>query len=67
MLMMQYDVNLLHEGLSASVANRFPTQGLQALYPPSGGKGAVSVTADDLERLDPDAFLNDTIIDYYIK
>eukprot|EP00878_Enallax_costatus_P018370 GHUV01019338.1.p1 GENE.GHUV01019338.1~~GHUV01019338.1.p1 ORF type:complete len:556 (+),score=211.78 GHUV01019338.1:276-1943(+) len=57
-------VDLLGEG-GLGTATKFA--GLQALYPPSGGKGAVSVTADDLERLDPDAFLNDTVIDYYIK
>eukprot|EP00879_Flechtneria_rotunda_P033762 GHRR01037515.1.p2 GENE.GHRR01037515.1~~GHRR01037515.1.p2 ORF type:complete len:140 (+),score=24.36 GHRR01037515.1:244-663(+) len=42
-------------------------QGLQAVYPPEGGVGAVHIVADDLARLDPDEFLNDTIIDYYIK
>jgi sentrin-specific protease 7 len=42
-------------------------QGLRCLYPPDGGRGAVEVVAEDLARLDPDEFLNDTIIDYYIK
>jgi Ulp1 family protease len=37
------------------------------VYPPEGGKGAVSVSPDDLTRLDSGEFLNDTIIDFYIK
>ena len=36
------------------------------VFPP-GDKEAVEVTAADLARLDPDEFLNDTIIDYYTK
>ena len=43
------------------------TQGLKALYPREGGAGAVEVTPSDLARLDPDEFLNDTIIDFYMK
>lgn len=42
-------------------------QGLSAQYPPSGGRGAVLVNGDDIEFLDPDAFLNDTVLDFYIK
>ena len=42
-------------------------QGLKALYPPSGGPDSVQVVASDLCRLDPDEFLNDTIIDFFIK
>eukprot|EP00775_Hariotina_reticulata_P010667 gene10667-10826_t len=41
--------------------------GLRCLFPSAGGRGAVEVVAEDLARLDPDEFLNDTIIDYYIK
>ena len=36
------------------------------VFPP-GDKEAVEVTAADLARLDPGEFLNDTVIDYYIK
>ena len=36
------------------------------VFPP-GDKEAVEVTAADLARLDPDEFLNDTVIDYYTK
>ena len=36
------------------------------VFPP-GDKEAVEVTAGDLARLDPGEFLNDTVIDYYIK
>ena len=42
-------------------------QGLKALYPPGGGPDSVQVVASDLARLDPDEFLNDTIIDFFIK
>lgn len=42
-------------------------QGLSARYPPEGGKGAVDVSAADLDRLEDGEFLNDTIIDFYIK
>ena len=41
-------------------------QGLKALFPASGGVGAVSITADDLARLDDMEFLNDTVIDFYM-
>jgi Ulp1 family protease len=42
-------------------------QGFKALYPPGGGRAAVEVVADDLNRLAEMEFLNDTIIDYYMK
>jgi hypothetical protein len=42
-------------------------QGLKCLYPRSGGPGAVEVTALDLSRLDDGEFLNDTVIDFYIR
>ena len=41
-------------------------QGCRMVYP-LGDKEAVEVTAADLARLDPDEFLNDTVIDYYTK
>jgi len=41
-------------------------QGCRMVFPP-GDKEAVEVTAADLARLDPGEFLNDTVIDYYIK
>lgn len=42
-------------------------QGMACKYPPGGGRGAVSITAEDLDRLEVEEFLNDTIIDFYIK
>lgn len=49
------------------VHHEWPTlQGLHALFP-KDGKNAVELTPSDLERLDPDEFLNDTIIDFYMK
>lgn len=42
-------------------------QGLKCLFPPGGGPGSVEVTALDLPRLDADEFLNDTVIDFYLK
>lgn len=44
-----------------------PPQGLKCLYPPGGGPGAVEVTHLDLPRLDADEFLNDTVIDFYLR
>ena len=41
-------------------------QGCRMVYP-LGDKEAVEVTAADLARLDPGEFLNDTVIDYFIK
>ncbi len=41
--------------------------GLKCCYPPDGGKHSVEVTAEDLARLEPRQFLNDTCIDFYIK
>eukprot|EP00803_Ostreobium_quekettii_P001019 evm.model.scf_650.6 EVM.evm.TU.scf_650.6 scf_650:55196-70872(-) len=40
---------------------------VKAVYPPEGGFGAVEITMEDLKRLEPSEFLNDTIIDYYTK
>ncbi|KAL4434137.1 hypothetical protein ABPG75_000578 [Micractinium tetrahymenae] len=48
-----------------STAERF--KGLKCLYPPGGGPGAVEVTFLDLPRLDQDEFLNDTVIDFYLR
>lgn len=45
----------------------FVVQGLKALYPAKGGLDAVEVNPTDLSRLDPAEFLNDTIIDFYMK
>ena len=42
-------------------------QGLKALYPEWGGPGAVEVVPADLVRLQPGEFLNDTIIDFYMR
>lgn len=42
-------------------------QGLRALYPQGGGRNAVEVYAEDLNRLQPTEFLNDTVIDFYIR
>jgi hypothetical protein len=47
------------------LAERFA--GMRCLYPPGGGPGAVEVTAADLSRLDEAEFLNDTIIDFYLR
>lgn len=44
-----------------------PAQGLKALYPEKGGPGAVEVVPADLVRLQPGEFLNDTIIDFYMR
>ena len=45
----------------------FHDQGLKALYPEDGGPGAVEVVPGDLVRLQPGEFLNDTIIDFYMR
>lgn len=37
------------------------------LYPQDDMVEAVEVTAADLARLDPEEFLNDTVIDFFIK
>ena len=42
-------------------------QGLKALYPEHGGPGSVEVVPPDLVRLQPGEFLNDTIIDFYMR
>ncbi len=42
-------------------------QGLKALYPPDGGVGAVELLPSDLAHLDDQEFLNDTVIDFYMK
>jgi Ulp1 family protease len=44
-----------------------PLQGFKALYPPQGGKSAVEVVADDLDKLAEKAMLNDTIVDLGIR
>jgi sentrin-specific protease 7 len=40
---------------------------MRCVFPPHGGRSAVEVVADDLNRLEVEEFLNDTIIDFYIK
>ena len=42
-------------------------QGLRAVYPEPGMKGAVEVLPADLARLDDGEFLNDTIIDFWMR
>lgn len=42
-------------------------KGLKCLYPLSGGPGSVELNALDVARLDEYEFLNDSVIDYYIK
>lgn len=42
-------------------------QGLKCQFPASGGRHAVEIVAEDLDRLEADEFLNDTVIDYYMK
>ncbi|MBN3322679.1 SENP7 protease, partial [Atractosteus spatula] len=37
------------------------------LYPPPPSKGGIAVTSEDLECLDNGEFLNDVIIDFYLK
>jgi sentrin-specific protease 7 len=43
------------------------SQGLRCVYPPGGGRASVEVWSDDLNRLEAEEFLNDTVIDFYIK
>jgi len=42
-------------------------KGLKCLYPISGGPGSVELNALDVARLDEYEFLNDSVIDFYIK
>ena len=37
------------------------------MYPPTGDTHAVEVSAADLFHLQPSEFLNDTVIDLYLK
>ncbi|XP_061430657.1 sentrin-specific protease 6-like isoform X2 [Lethenteron reissneri] len=37
------------------------------VFPPPPAKGAISVTSEDLSCLNPGEFLNDVIIDFYLK
>ncbi len=57
-------VHLSHRDTNQKRVRR--AQGCRMVFPP-GDKEAVEVTAADLARLDPGEFLNDTVIDYYIK
>jgi sentrin-specific protease 7 len=40
---------------------------MRCVFPPGGGRFSVEVVAEDLNRLDAEEFLNDTVIDYYMK
>lgn len=42
-------------------------QGLRCVYPANARTQCVEVLADDLNRLGEEEFLNDTIIDFYLK
>mmetsp|Transcript_32464 Transcript_32464/g.91996 ORF Transcript_32464/g.91996 Transcript_32464/m.91996 type:complete len:1169 (+) Transcript_32464:431-3937(+) len=42
-------------------------KGLEAVFPPEGGHDSIPVFADDLMRLQPEEFLNDNVIDFYMK
>lgn len=42
-------------------------QNCSCVFPREGGRGSVQVTADDLSRLESLEFLNDTVIDFYLK
>jgi Ulp1 family protease len=37
------------------------------VYPPPPAADGIQITREDLGRLDPNEFLNDSIIDFYIK
>lgn len=52
-------------GVDAALVQQL--QGLRCRMPPEGGPGSVEFTAADLARLEPDEFLNDTAIDYYLR
>jgi sentrin-specific protease 7 len=43
------------------------TQGLTMQFPKEGGKHSVEVDASVFDHLDPEEFLNDTVIDFYIR
>ncbi len=55
------------DGQGPSRAGSLCPQGLKALYPPDGGVGAVELLPGDLAHLDDQEFLNDTVIDFYMK
>ena len=42
-------------------------QGLRFVYPQDRVGRTVEVTAEDLNRLEPEEFLNDTVIDFYLR
>eukprot|EP00798_Chlamydomonas_sp_ICE-L_P026299 gene26299-17392_t len=58
-------VGSLAGGTHQGDAQRF--KGFSCRFPPEDGKHSVDVIAEDLGRLEPEEFLNDTIIDFYIK
>ncbi|GAX77978.1 hypothetical protein CEUSTIGMA_g5420.t1 [Chlamydomonas eustigma] len=54
--------------LHTSDAQKF--KGLKFVYPPNGERaavGRVEVTAEDINRIEAEEFLNDTVIDFYIQ
>lgn len=65
---MQYHVSvyLMHSCVHVDMCSRAP-QGLSMRYPPADDKAAVEVAASDLDRLGEEEFLNDTIIDFYLR
>ncbi|XP_069377117.1 sentrin-specific protease 7b isoform X2 [Paralichthys olivaceus] len=52
-------------GLRSSGQQQLPVRLIQ--YPPPPCKGRISVTREDLARLNAGEFLNDVIIDFYLK
>jgi sentrin-specific protease 7 len=45
----------------------FRYAGMRCVFPVGGGRSSVEVVADDLNRLEAQEFLNDTIIDFYVR
>ncbi|XP_071956317.1 uncharacterized protein [Antedon mediterranea] len=54
---------------SSPIVNRSSPiqQPLQLIYPPNESKGRISVTSEDLSCLEDGEFINDVIIDFYLK
>lgn len=42
-------------------------QGLKAMYPRGGGRGAVEFFSRDLAHLEPGEFVNDSIMDFFMR
>ncbi|CAB1342762.1 unnamed protein product, partial [Coregonus sp. 'balchen'] len=58
---------ILQEIGRANNLNEFPTKLSLMVYPPPPAKGGISVTNEDLHCLNDGEFLNDVIIDFYLK